>query len=131
MSATASLHIVRTALFLLAATVLFSACNKEKPTKVIITVKNEDGNVVSGAVVKLFANPSFPLGDPTRLDNENSTNGSGQVTFDYTDFYKQGQAGFAVLDIRATKDTLLGQGIIKILEEETNEETVVLMPVVL
>lgn len=131
MSGYASLRTVRSALFLLAAIVLFSACNKEKPTKVIITVKNEQGDVVSGAVVKLFANPSFPLGDPTRLDKENSTNGAGQVTFDYSEFYKQGQAGFAVLDIRATKDTLLGQGIIKVLEEETNEETVVLMPEVL
>jgi len=34
-----------------------------------------------------------------------------------------------VLDIVSFKDSMVGQGIIKILEEETNEETVVLVPV--
>ena len=42
--------------------------------------------------------------------------------------YKQGQSGFAVLDILATKDTFAAEGIIKILEEETNEEKVELVP---
>jgi hypothetical protein len=32
------------------------------------------------------------------------------------------------MDIIATKDTLIGEGIIKILEEETNNETVILLP---
>ena len=40
-----------------------------------------------------------------------------------------GQAGFAVMDIVSFKDTMVGQGIIKILEEETNNETVTLVPV--
>jgi hypothetical protein len=34
-----------------------------------------------------------------------------------------------VLDILATKDTLAGEGIIKILEEEDNAEKVQLLPV--
>lgn len=117
------------ALMLMAGVLIVTACNKEKPTKAVIVVKNQAGNVVSGAAVRLFANPSFPLGDPTRLNKEGTTTSSGRVEFDYTDFYKQGQSGFAVLDIQATKGDFAGAGIIKILEEETNEETVVLLPI--
>ncbi len=109
--------------------VVVSACNKEKPTKAVIVVKNEAGAVVPGVEVRLFANPSFPLGDPTRLNKEGVTSASGRVEFDYSDFYKQGQAGFAVLDILAVTEDFAGAGIIKILEEETNEETVVLLPI--
>lgn len=121
--------ILSKALVLALCAVVVSACNKEKPTKAIIVVKNQAGDVVPGVEVRLFANPSFPLGDPTRLNQEGVTSASGRVEFDYTDFYKQGQAGFAVLDILAVTEDLSGAGIIKILEEETNEETVVLLPI--
>lgn len=117
-------------LTLVAVALLFVDCNKEKPTKAFITVVDSLGAPVAGAYVKLYANPSFPLGDPTRLDKETTTNGSGVAEFDYTDEYKQGQAGFAVLDILATQgDTMAAEGIIKILEEEENEEKVELLPV--
>jgi hypothetical protein len=116
-------------LTLVATAALFAACNKEKPTTAIITVMDEDGFLLRDAYVKLYANPTFPTGDPTRLTQEKMTDAQGKATFDYTDFYKQGQAGFAVLDIVSFKDSMVGQGIIKILEEETNEETVVLVPV--
>lgn len=108
---------------------IFASCNKEEPTTVTIIVKTESGDLVEGALVKLFANPSFPLGDPTRLDKETTTNSSGRAEFDYTEFYKQGQSGFAVLDILCSKDTLVGEDIIKVLEEENNEATVFLLPV--
>lgn len=116
------------ALVLALVAVVFPACTKEKPTKAVITVKKEDGSVVSDAYVKLYANPQFPLGDPNRLTKEQRTNGSGEAEFDYTDFYEQGQSGFAVLDILCTYDTLVGEGIIKIMEEETSRETVVVLP---
>lgn len=121
--------IVSKTMVLALCAVVASACNKEKPTKAVIVIKDEAGVVVSGVTVRLFANPSFPLGDPTRLNKEVVTNPAGRAEFDYSEFYKQGQAGFAVLDILAIKDSLVGEGIIKILEEETNEETVVLLPI--
>jgi hypothetical protein len=107
---------------------VFAACNKEKPTTVAIIVKMENGAVVEGAYVKLYANPAVPLGDQTRLIKEATTNASGRAEFDYSEFYKKGQSGFAVLDILTTKDTLEGRGLIKVLEEEHNEETVFLLP---
>ncbi|MBK8581760.1 MAG: hypothetical protein IPL86_07990 [Flavobacteriales bacterium] len=83
-----------------------------------------------GASVKLYANPVDPLmPDFSRLTKEGVTDGSGQVLFDYSDFYKRGQAGFAVLDIHAEKDSLAGDGIIRIEEEVANEELVVVEPI--
>lgn len=104
-----------------------SACNKEKPTTVVITVKDADGALVPDAFVKLFANPTVPQKpDLTRLLQEGRTKSNGTVEFDYTGLYEQGQAGFAVLDIYTEKDTMFAEGIIKILEEETNAQTLIL-----
>jgi hypothetical protein len=47
------------------------------------------------------------------------------VSFNLSDFYVPGQAGFAVLDIEATKGGLYGEGLIKIDEMMTNSATVV------
>ncbi len=103
------------------------SCNKEKDTKAQITVLDSSGAVVAGAYVKLFANPTTPLqADFSRLTKEGTTGSNGIVTFDYSEFYKRGQAGFAVLDIMASKDSLTGEGIIRIEEEQTNEESVVI-----
>jgi len=108
---------------------MVSSCTKEKPTKVIITVRNPSGGSVLGVNVKLYANPTAPVREPIRLDMQSTTDLSGRAEFDYTDFFKQGQAGFAVLDILCSKDSLVGQGIIKVLEEETNEEIITLRPI--
>ncbi|MDX9752141.1 MAG: hypothetical protein RBT71_13760 [Flavobacteriales bacterium] len=102
------------------------ACNKEEPTKAVVIVKLADGTPASGALVKLHADPPQPVGDPNRLNKEATTGADGRAEFDYSDFYEQGQAGFAVLDILCTLDSLTGMGMIKITEEEVSEETVVL-----
>ncbi|MEO8590314.1 MAG: hypothetical protein ABI432_13150 [Flavobacteriales bacterium] len=107
---------------------VFGACNKEEPTTAVIIVKNEAGAPMPGAYVKLFANPAYPLADASRLMKEANADGEGRATFDYSDFYEQGQSGFAVLDIISSQDTLIGEGIIKIVEEENTEETVILLP---
>ncbi|MCB0774328.1 MAG: hypothetical protein KJZ58_06740 [Flavobacteriales bacterium] len=103
------------------------SCNKEKDTKAVITVLDTAGTPLYGVLVKLYANPTTPLqADFSRLNKEGTTSSDGKVTFDYSEFYKRGQAGFAVLDILAEKDSLSGKGIIRIEEEQTNEETVVI-----
>src|SRR5690606_27562918 len=102
------------------------ACNKEEPTKAYVLVRLPNGDPAPGALVKLYANPAQPLGDPNRLNKEGTTGSDGRAEFDYTDFYEQGQAGFAVLDILCTLDTLTGSGMIKIVEEEETEDIVVL-----
>ncbi|MFT3884492.1 MAG: hypothetical protein QM724_03405 [Flavobacteriales bacterium] len=107
---------------------LAPACNKEKDTTATITVQTANGTRVEGAHVKLFADPHPPQqSDYSRLNKEGVTDSKGQVRFDYTDLYKRGQAGLGVLSILSTKDSTAGEGVIKIVEEEANEETVTLV----
>ena len=119
-------RVLTTALILAAAVPFMASCNKQKPTTAVISVRYLDGTPASEDYVRLFANPPVPLGDQTRLNKEGFTNGSGQITFDYTDFYEKGQSGFAIMDIESSKDGLVGKGLIKIEEEKANEETVYL-----
>lgn len=108
---------------------VFAACNKEKSTTAIITVHDADGLPVEEAYVRLYANPAVPRADLSRLLKEGMTNAGGRVEFDYTNLFEQGQAGFAVMDILTFKDSTYAEGVIKILEEETNEETLVMQPI--
>jgi len=103
-----------------------NGCKKDKHTIATITVVNEDGEPVPGASVQLYAVPSEtpPPPNAIRFDTTQVTNGTGKVSFDFSEFYKKGQAGFAVLDIKATKGIQSGEGIIKIEEEKTTEETI-------
>jgi hypothetical protein len=105
-----------------------SGCKKDQQTIATITVVNSDGEAVPGASVRLYAVPSEtpPPPNEIRFDTTQVTNGTGKVSFDFTDYYQEGQAGFAVLDIEASKGSLEGEGIIKIEEMKTNEETVVI-----
>lgn len=108
-------------------TLLLSSCEKEKETIATITIKSENGDIIPGAEVRLFAigSPDVPQINEIRFDTTAFTNGSGKVSFNFSDYYKAGQAGFAVLDIEASKGPLYGTGIIKIEEETTSEETVI------
>ncbi len=114
-------------LMLLFAALAVNSCKKDKQTIATVLVVNDDGEPVPGATVRLYSNPSEnpPPPNALRFDTIQITNGTGKVTFDFTEFYKKGQAGFAVLDIEAYKGGLEGEGIIKIEEEETTEETIV------
>lgn len=112
----------------LAASIMlaFSSCEKEKETIATITIKSNNGDIIPGCQVRLYAigSPDVPQISEIRFDTTAFTNGSGKVSFNFSEYYKAGQAGFAVLDIEASKGSLYGTGIIKIEEEETNEELV-------
>lgn len=105
---------------------VFSSCEKDPETIATITVLNPDGEPVPGASVRLYSNPSpnSTNNNNLRFDTTELTNGTGKVTFNFTEYYKKGQAGFAVLDIEAFKGSLYGTGIIKIEEQTTTEEAV-------
>ena len=106
----------------------FQGCNEIEDTVAVVYVQNSLGAPVQGAEVRLFAvgsvNQTF-IGE-LRFDTTQVTNAAGSVSFNFSEYYKQGQAGFAVLDIEATKGSLNGIGIIKIEEEMTNEQTVIM-----
>jgi hypothetical protein len=105
-----------------------NGCNEIEDTVAVVYVQNSLGAPVQGANVRLFAVGSVDqtfIGE-LRFDTTQVTNAAGSVSFNFSEYYKQGQAGFAVLDIEATKGSLTGIGIIKIEEELLNEQTVIM-----
>ena len=116
-------------LVIAASTVLVS-CKKEKPTVVIMEVRDTENLVVANADVRLFVlptpvDPDTPEGQivhgELRIDTTIATNTAGKITVDFTDYYELGQSGLFVLNYEATKGILFGEGIIKV---EPEEETI-------
>jgi hypothetical protein len=105
----------------------FQACKKPGDTIGIVTVTDGNGNLVSGANVKLLGVDT--QGNPGgRIDVNETTGSDGKATFNFNEYYKRGEAGFTVLDVIATKDTLAGKTIIKIEEEKTSDCIVKIEP---
>lgn len=104
---------------------LSQSCKKPADTVGVVTVVDSNNSPVSGASVKLLGVDS--QGNPGgRIDVTETTGSDGKATFNFNDLYKRGEAGFTVLNVYATYDTLGAQGIIKVEEEKTNEATVTL-----
>jgi hypothetical protein len=99
-------------------------CNKKKDTLAVILVKNEKNESVFGAQVVLYGKSTLDHPANVVLYDTTVTNSSGEATFNFNDVYQLGQAGVAILNIKATYEALEGEGIIKIEEQKTNKETV-------
>lgn len=108
---------------LLAILFISHSCYKPKSTIATITVLNDSNNSpVSGATVRLFYDD--PTGINTSIINEqNTTSDEGVVNFDFSEYYKDGQAGFAVLDIEVNNVFV---GVIQVEERATTEKTIYL-----
>lgn len=109
---------------LFAILVVSGSCRKKADTIARITVRDTANMVVVGAEVILFGKSTTTPIQSVQLRDTSITNTSGIATFNFNDIYQLGQAGVAVLDIRARKDGLQGEGIIKIEEEQENSTTV-------
>jgi len=108
---------------------MMTSCRKESPTVAVITVIDTSGAVFYGAMVRLYPTPTINPHPGITIDDTLYSDIDGKATFDYTDRFNLGQAGFAVLDIEIRSgDTLYGTGIIKIEAEKTSKETVILLP---
>ncbi len=106
-----------------------SSCRKEGSTVAKIKVVDTSGVAFPGAMVRLYPTPSVADHGAIIIDDTMFADADGYATFDYTDMFNLGQAGFTVLDIEIRSgDSLYGEGIIKIVEEETTEEVVILQP---
>jgi hypothetical protein len=105
------------------------SCRKESPTIAKVRVVDTSGAPFPGAMVRLYPTPTILEHGAIIIDDTLYTDIDGYATFDYTENYNLGQAGFAVLDIEVRSgDTLYGEGIIKIEDEVTSEETVIIQP---
>lgn len=100
-----------------------TGCRKKKDTLANIYVLDDNNERVAGATVRLYGTATVPGKAPV-VDMTAITDGNGLATFSLNDIYQLGQSGVAVLDITVTKELMSGQGIIKIEQEEVNEETV-------
>ena len=106
--------------------VVSSGCRKKKDTIAIIHVKNVANQPVSGARVILYGKSTINQPVKVTLYDTTQTDSEGKAVFNYNDVYQLGQAGVAILNIKATYNSLVGEGIIKVEEETTSEETVFL-----
>ena len=108
---------------LLAILFISHSCYKPKSTIATITVLYDSNNSpVRGATVRLFYDD--PTGVNTSIiDEQNTTSDQGVVNFDFSGYYKDGQAGFAVLDIEVNNVFV---GVIQVEERATTEKTIYL-----
>jgi hypothetical protein len=105
------------------------SCKKKVDTLANIYVRDESNAVVEGAMVVLYGtNTQNPPVQLVAVYDTAYTNAAGMASFNYNNIYQLGQAGVAVLDIKAQLLNKIGQGIIKIEPEQVNEETVFIQP---
>lgn len=101
-----------------------SGCRKKADTIAIIYVRDVANQFVVGAQVVLYGQSTTGQAANVTLYDTTTTNTSGEAIFNFNDVYQLGQAGVAVLNIEAYKDGAEGEGIIKVEQETTSEETV-------
>lgn len=101
-----------------------SGCRKKKDTIAIIYVRDVANQLVEGAQVVLYGESTTNQPANVTLYDTTETNSAGEAKFNFNDVYQLGQAGVAVLNIEAYKNGAQGEGIIKVEQEVTSEETV-------
>ena len=99
-------------------------CRKKEDTIAEITVRDASNQAVAGARVVIYGQSTTNQPANVVLYDTTMTNSAGVAIFNFNDVYQLGQAGVAVLNIDVQKDALTGQGIIKVEQEVTSEETV-------
>jgi len=125
-----NINIAKTGVFFLLMgflTLGIFSCRKKGNTIVQITVVDTAGSVINGAMVRLYPTPTLsPQPGTVIYDDTMYTGVDGVATYDYTDNFNLGQAGFVVFDIEVrVGDSLFGQGIIKVEEEKTSKQKVI------
>lgn len=100
-----------------------AACGKKGDTLATIKVLDANNNPVAGALVQVKGYDSNGV-NPGNLDRQTTSDGNGNAVFNFNDQYKRGSAGFAVLEITASKTGMTGTGIIKVDDQVNNEATV-------
>jgi hypothetical protein len=110
--------------FALFAFTAIVGCRKKGETIAKIYVRDAANQAVPGAQVVLYGQSSTGQASSVTVYDTTLSNSAGEAIFNYDDVYQLGQAGVAVLNIDVVKDGKTGQGIIKVEEETTSEETV-------
>ena len=102
--------------------ILLSSCYKEDATTATVEVlRATDSTAVSGVDVRLYFDGS------ERIDTTITASSQGKINIDFSEEFKAGQGGFAVLDVDLKYEDGTGEakvGVIKVEEENENSQTV-------
>ena len=102
-----------------------TGCKKTEDTIAKVIVKDADTQaIVADAQVVLFGQSTENKQSKVNVSDTTTTNAAGEAIINYSEKFKNGQAGVFVLNIEATKGNKTGTGVIKVNEEETTIETV-------
>lgn len=102
----------------------FVGCRTKGETIAKIMVRDAANQAVPGARVVLYGQSTTNQPSSVVLFDTTLSNSAGEATFNFDEVYQLGQAGVAVLNIDVDANGMSGQGIIKVVEETTSEETV-------
>lgn len=111
-------------MFLLFGMATLVACRKKAETIAKIYVRNAANEPIAGATVVVYGQSTTNQPSSVVLYDTTTTNSAGEAIFNFDDVYQLGQAGVAVLNIDVDANGMVGQGIIKVEQETTSEETV-------
>lgn len=109
-----------------AAIISIGSCRKKEDTIAKVYVLDQNNSRVAGATVELIGEETAGSTGhgSVRAPKTAVTNEQGEATFNYNDIYQLGQCGVAVFKIKASLGGAVANGIIKVEQEETTEETV-------
>jgi len=118
---------IKTGFFFIVIAGLFlvaSSCNKKKDTIAKVYVRDYNNQPVGAVEVTLVGEETIEHHNAFAPNKTSSTNRSGEAIFNYNDVFKSGQAGVAVMKIEVEVNGVIHTGIIKIDQETTSEETI-------
>lgn len=108
--------------FSLSLIFVLQGCYKKQDTILKVYVRNSNGQIVAGANVKIYAEPTDTSKQNESIINFNdNTDEKGIVSFNLNELYESGQTGVAILKAKAGYLNLSGENIVPITEEKTNE----------
>ena len=99
---------------------LFSCYKQEKTLAIITVLDNNTNDPIAYDSVRLFYDTSNGSHVPL-IDVQKTTGFNGSASFDFSDRYQDGQAGFAVLDVEVDG---VFMGVINIVEMSTTEKDI-------
>lgn len=112
------------------AVIILVSCHKKKDTIAKVVVYNHQNELVSDCRVVLWGKASEDgqsQGNVVLYDTA-YTDVAGEAIFYFNKLYQKGMAGVAILQIDARKGNLVGNGMIRVKEEEVVQEKVFIHP---
>ena len=118
---------MRFSCFLFIVILLCPSCYKSRPTSLTVEVRNSAGQIVTGVLVKVRAEPTANMeGQELLIDYQEATNSNGIAFFNLNEVFKAGQTGVAGVFASVQQNNLYGSEVIEIVEEIDNRVDLVI-----